>query len=275
MWMISRVGGGRGVPPARAPPWVPGVPGTTKTRAVCLSVGRGWWKGMPRSPAPHRRYRVSPARRKRGRFARRLGVVGGRGCHARPRPTVGTGCPRHDENEGGLPVGWAWLVEGDVPLARAPPWVPGVPGTTKTRVGRLSVGRGWWKGMPRSPAPHRGYRVSPARRKRGWFACRLGVVGGRGCHARPRPTVGTGCPRHDENEGGLPVGWAWLVEGGATLVRAPPWVPGVPGTTKTRAVCLSVGRGWWKGCPARPRPTMGTGCPRHDESGGGLPVGWA
>ena len=29
--------------------------------------------------------------------------------------------------------------------AHAPPWVPGFPGTTKARVGRLSVECGWWE----------------------------------------------------------------------------------------------------------------------------------
>ena len=54
-----------------------------------------------------------------------------------------------------------------------------------------------------------------------------------------------------------------------------PWVPGFPGMSNKGVDRLSVGRGWWRGRPARPRPTVGTGCPRYDECGRGPPVGWA
>ena len=37
-----------------------------------------------------------------------------KGRSARPRP-VGTGCPRCVEEGGGLPFGWAWLVDGGMP----------------------------------------------------------------------------------------------------------------------------------------------------------------
>ena len=199
-WVACRLGvvGGRGVPLACAPPWVPGVPGTTKVRVGRLPVGRGWWKGVPRSPAPHHGYRVSPVRRKRRWDACRLGVVGGRG----------------------------------VPVARAPPWVPGVPGTTKASVGHLSVRCGWWEGAPRSSSPHRGYRVSPVRRKRAWDAWRLGVVGGRP-RAGPRPAP-TGCVD------------ASAVESGIRAMSRAPWAPGGASTTKASVGRLAVGCGWWE-----------------------------
>ena len=74
------------------------------------------------------------------------------------------------------------------PVARAPPWVPGVPGTTKTGVGRLPDGCGLWEGVSHPPTAHRGYRIKSG--KSNWA---LSI----GPHPNP-------LPRGEGEKGGVP-----------------------------------------------------------------------
>ncbi len=140
---------------------------------------------------------------------------------------------------------------------------------------------------------------------RGWFGCRLGVVGGRGWFARPRPTVGTGCPRHDGGGTGALVnsdvsasdrfGSLGFARDDSERAREDVvgWVPGRSPASRLSwlRVCLAVWRVWWKGV-ARLSPgspigvgedgcgggavlhpcPVGTGCPRHDGGGTGALV---
>ena len=70
--------------------------------------------GAPRSSAPHHGHRVSPVRRRR----------------EPPNRGYWTGV-RQVDGGNGSPGGRVWLVVRGVPLVRAPPWAPGVPGETK------------------------------------------------------------------------------------------------------------------------------------------------
>ena len=146
------------------------------------------------------------------------------------------------------------------------------------RSGTQGTGAGIHTPTPRSP--HRGYRVSPVRRgfcvngpyyrltgdtRRLWWGERWGSA-----HTwkrllptgpPPRPTVGTGCPRYPR---GFCVNGPYYRltgdtrrlwrggDGGARTrgngccqrvqTRTPPWVPGVPGTTRCVASRCGAGR---------------------------------
>ena len=131
---------------------------------------------LRRRMAPHLRYRVSPARRWWRGYRPFFVLPGKPGIYDGGwRRTVGTGCPRHDD--GGVGTGLFRL-------------------TGETRY------------LRRRMAPHRGYRVSPARR---WW---------RGY-------------RPFSSYRGNPVS---TTEDGAA-----PWVPGVPGTTNVRAWLVNGG----------------------------------
>ena len=106
---------------------------------------------------------------------------------------------------------------------------------------------GCWKGCPARPRPTVGTGSGSGKSVVVAVGVPIGprVVGGRGLPARPRPTVGTGSGSGKSVvvAVGVPIGPAWLVVGGSLLVRAPPWVPGVPGTTKANVGHMPVGRG--------------------------------
>ena len=98
---------------------------------------------------------------------------------------------------------------------RAPsraPWVPGVPGMSGERVGRLSVGCGGGRGDPARPRPTMGPRSESGRTKKG-------VVGGRPrAGFKPAPTRGSRC----ECSG---VRMALEAEPRLSPSSSPPWVP--------------------------------------------------
>ena len=87
-------------------------------------------------------------------------------------------------------------------------------------VGEVRVGDGECGGVAAPlivPCPTVGTGCGPVKQPR-WLA---GVASVGSVPALVPCPMGTGCPRHDESEGGLPVGWRWLVEGGAPLVPRP------------------------------------------------------
>ena len=149
--------------------------------------------------------------------------------------------------------------------------VPGVPGTTEAGVGTLLFCLAplfrltgpfrltgetrylWWGGgVPGVPGTTEGtgcprhdgrYRVSPARRKRGWVPGVPGMTEGGGLPWVP------GVPGTTNGQRGYLPYSSYRGNPVSTRVGGgPPGVPGVPGTTKEGGT------------------TEGTGCPRYDES---------
>ena len=159
--------------PARAP-WVPGVPGTT---VVVVPGGCGWVVGVwevaaplgPRSESGKTKKGWVPDRSpvRRGReavCAWRWGIARIERTRAPPAPRGYRVSPARRWSGGflnsGVVVGGCFRSLG---FAR-----------DDSRRARDDIGGfGWTVNPPRSPAPHRGYRVSPVRRIEGWVPDRV------------------------------------------------------------------------------------------------------